>query len=93
MWNSPTPLTCCDLRFKFTNESTCSKQTNKSDFDIRLKHSNKIAYTMTWDLTSWYMWILKISALMGHVSIHERAGHGLDLYKGGVEPKTLHQVW
>ena len=40
------------------------------------------------------LWMLKISALMGHVSIHERARHGLDLYrKGGVEPKTLHQVW
>ena len=38
------------------------------------------------------LWMLKISALMGPVSIHEWVGHGLDLCKGGVEPKTLHQA-
>jgi hypothetical protein len=31
--------------------------------------------------------MLKISALMGHVSIHEWAGHGLDLCKGVLSPK------
>jgi hypothetical protein len=29
------------------------------------------------------MWMLKISVLMGRVSIHKRARHGLDLYKWG----------
>ena len=37
--------------------------------------------------------MLKISASMGHVSIHGWARHGLDFVCGDVEPKTLHQVW
>ena len=39
------------------------------------------------EITGINLWMLKISALMGRVSIHGWAGHELDLFMGMLSPK------